>query len=379
MNFMAETNYYENVRQKLELGPLIAPKHKKVIRLLKALWNEEEIKILSEFESADKWNSLKHLEEKTGLPRSEIKKTLEKLVKIGTISKKGTKYCLDPLIPGVFEKYFIIRKDTEENTKKVAKLYRELIKEVYPQTFYESDFRLFKPLLPIEAEEKLIEIDKSFDVQSQALPYDLVKQLIEKNDIFAVIPCQCRLIGELSGEPCEVASSDMGCFLAGLAAQLAIEQKFPGMRELKKNEAIEYLKETEKAGLVHNAVWDKGMESSMFVCNCCSCHCGALFPGKSFQFKNVQPSNFAPQINMGLCVKCETCMRKCPNDAIYHKWPNQADASDEAMVVREELCIGCGVCAANCPNDAIKMVKVRDDEPPERNSIGNKTFTELLM
>ncbi|MHA2038149.1 MAG: 4Fe-4S dicluster domain-containing protein [Promethearchaeota archaeon] len=43
------------------------------------------------------------------------------------------------------------------------------------------------------------------------------------------------------------------------------------------------------------------------------------------------------------------------------------------------MCIGCGICAANCPNDAIKMKKVRDNIPPDKGLIGNKTFTQMLM
>jgi len=70
-------------------------------------------------------------------------------------------------------------------------------------------------------------------------------------------------------------------------------------------------------------------------------------------------------------------MRKCPNYAIYHKFPIETDPI-ERMVLREELCIGCGICAANCPNDAIKMIKVRDNIPPKKNMIGNKTFLELI-
>ena len=72
-------------------------------------------------------------------------------------------------------------------------------------------------------------------------------------------------------------------------------------------------------------------------------------------------------------------MKKCPNEAIYHRFPIEPDLSDEQMVLIEEMCIGCGVCAANCPNEAIKMVKVRDNIPPEKQLIGNKTFTELLQ
>ncbi len=39
---------------------------------MKILWNEEEIKIISYFESADKLISLKKLAEKSNIPKNEI-------------------------------------------------------------------------------------------------------------------------------------------------------------------------------------------------------------------------------------------------------------------------------------------------------------------
>jgi len=300
-------------------------------------------------------------------------------VKVGTIGRKMNKYCLEPIIPGIFEKYYQKRLDTEENHIKAAKYFRDLIKNVLPQHAYEMKWKIFRPVLPLEAEEKLIEINEEYDVESQALPYELVKNLIDKNENFAVIPYQCRLIGEMNGEPCEVASAEDGCFIVGIGAQLALDQT-EGARRLTKEEAIEFIKMTEKAGLVHNSTWDKGNDSSMYICNCCSCHCGSLYASKIYQFRAVHPSNFAPKFNMNICVKCETCVKKCPVGAIYHRWPIESDASDERMVLRENLCIGCGICAVNCPENAIKMIKVRDIEAPEKNYIGgNKTFIDLLM
>lgn len=377
---MSEIDPYEIVRQKMVLGPLYAPKHKSVMKLLKIFWNEEVINILSKFESADKWITIKELEEKTNIPRKEIKEILSRSVEIGTIDRNMNKYCLIPILPGIFERYYQRRKDTEENHIKSAKLYRDLMKNVFSQEIIEQDFRIFRPVLPIDAKEKLLEINEEFDVQSQVLPYEEVATLIENNEDFTVIPCQCRLIGELSGEPCNVAHSDMGCFIVGLGAQRALTNT-AGARSLTKEEAIDFIKETEKAGLVHNTIWDKGYESSHFICNCCSCHCGAILPSKllglSEKEGTVQPSNFAPKFDMELCIKCETCIRKCPNGAIYHKWPQESDSSDEKMVLREDFCIGCGICAVNCPKDAIKLVKVRDIEPPDKNMIGNKTFLEF--
>lgn len=376
---MTEVDYYENVRQKLVLGPLDAPKHRKIIKLMKVFWDEEEIKLLSHFNPADQYITLKQLEERSGLPREEIKQLLKRPLRNGTMSKSGSKYCLEPIIPGIFEKYFQRSRDTEENLKKAAKLYRDIMKEVMPQGTREKDWKLFRPLLPLDAEEKLIEINKDFDVESQSLPYESVRNMLDKHDQFAVISCQCRLIGELTGEPCDVAPAALGCLVAGPAGKMMVDGRVHGARLLNKEEAIEFLKETEKRGLVHNAIFDKGYESSNFFCNCCKCHCGALYPAKLFHEIGVHQSNYAPQFNNDLCKKCETCMRKCPKEAIYHKFPLKSDSSDEKMILKEEMCIGCGICAANCPNDAIKMKKVRDIIPPDKQLIGNKTFTQMLM
>jgi len=374
---MTEIDHYEQVRQKLVSGEIHAPKHKKIIKLMKLFWNEEEIKILSYFDSVGNYISSKKLAEKIDIPKEEIKRILARSVENGTLAQTGARYSLKTILPGIFEKYFIIRKDSEENQKEAARLFRDIIKEIGPQESYERPGKSFHPLLPYEAKEKLIEINESLDYKSQALPYEMVKKLIDDNEHFAVVPCQCRLIGELTGEPCECAPAEMGCFMVGLAAR-AIPEMCEEARVMTKEEAIQFLKDTEKAGLVHNASYGS-TESGMFICNCCSCHCGALYPARLMHVKGSSPSNYKPIINMELCVKCETCMRKCPGEAIYHKWPNEPDSSDEEMVVREELCIGCGICAVNCPKDAIKMMKVRDVVPEKGTKYGDFTIGDLII
>ncbi|MFX1374778.1 MAG: ATP-binding protein [Promethearchaeota archaeon] len=359
---MSEVDNYEIVRQKLQIGRITAPKHKKVFKLMKIFWNEEEIKIVSQFNNVGQKISLQELKEKTGVSEQEIEEILKRSVNIGTIIQSNSDYRLLPLVPGIFELYFIKRKDSQENLHKVAEIYRYIFKNRTEDLEYVDKIRKgFRPLLPYDSEEKLIKVNESFDVETQVLPFEVVKNMIDNNDSFAVIPCQCRLIGEYTGEPCEVASAEMGCFVVGEGAERWIAQG--AARRLTKEEAIEFIRETEKAGLVHNSVADTSKDTSRFICNCCSCHCGALLPAKLYNYKGVVQTNFTPEFNMELCTKCETCMNKCQSEAIYHIWPIKTDLSDERMKVREDLCIGCGVCAANCPNSAIKMVKVRNEHP----------------
>ncbi|MFX1501684.1 MAG: ATP-binding protein [Promethearchaeota archaeon] len=358
---MTEVDNYEIVRQKLQIGKITTPKHKKTLELMKIFWNKEEIKILSHFNKVGINTSLKELNKRTRLSEEKLEEILRKPARYGTILRFGSNYRLLPLVPGVFEMYFIRRKDSEENQRKVAEIYRYIFKNRSPNLEDIDNVRRgFRPLLPYDSEEKLIKIDKSFDVESRVLPYEVVKDMIDKNDTFAVIPCQCRLIGELTGEPCKVAGPELGCLQTG---ELAERQISYGAKRLTKEEAIDFLRKTEKAGLIHNTIYDTSKDTSEWICNCCSCHCGVLMPAKKYDFKGVFQTNFAPEFDMELCTKCETCMNKCQSEAIYHIWPSKPDSSDESMKVREELCVGCGICAANCPNNAIKMVKVRDEYP----------------
>jgi hypothetical protein len=192
---MSDIDNYEIVRQKLSLGSLYAPKHKKIFELMKILWNEEEIEILSKFEGADKYTSVIALEKSTGIPKDKLVSILDELYDKGTIAKVEKVYGLVPILPGIFERYFIRRTDSEENLAKVAELFRWFFKSFLPTLLVETNLKFFRPRLPIGAKDKLIEIDESLDVESQILPYELVSQLIDNYEVFTVIPCQCRLIG----------------------------------------------------------------------------------------------------------------------------------------------------------------------------------------
>jgi len=84
---MTEVDYYDQVRQNLELGAVHAPKHKKIMELLKVFWNENEIKVLSHFGKAGNFISKKELAKKSGIPKDKVKQILARSVKNGTIGK----------------------------------------------------------------------------------------------------------------------------------------------------------------------------------------------------------------------------------------------------------------------------------------------------
>lgn len=380
---MTEADLYENVRQKLSIGAIKTPSHEKVIELMKVFWNEKEIELLSHFPKSGKIISIQELVEKSGMPKSEVRSLLKNAAERHTIAKIGAKYGLVPLIPGVFEGYFIAQADSKENLSKAAVLYRFIIKNTPSLTTMMGDIQsklgtspITSPLLPYDAEERLITIDESMEIESKVISMELVKDMIDKHDTFAALTCPCRLVGEMSGEPCTVAPAELGCFVVGGAAKLIIQAGFG--RPLTKVEAIEFIRKTEEAGLVHNTMGTaKGEVYS--ICNCCKCHCGALYPAShtKLELKFVSPSNFTPKHLLEQCILCETCVDMCPMEAISHL------AEEDTLTFNSNLCIGCGVCAANCPENAILMVKVRDMTPDSFESMpkeaGEISFKDLFQ
>ncbi|MCQ2739639.1 MAG: 4Fe-4S binding protein [bacterium] len=63
--------------------------------------------------------------------------------------------------------------------------------------------------------------------------------------------------------------------------------------------------------------------------------------------KSNLPENFRGKAVVDGCVKCYTCLKVCPANAIIFK--------DEQIEIDMKKCIFCGNCAYYCPKKAIRM------------------------
>jgi Pyruvate/2-oxoacid:ferredoxin oxidoreductase delta subunit len=150
----------------------------------------------------------------------------------------------------------------------------------------------------------------------------------------------------------------------GMGARFAIDK---GMgRQISKQEALEILRESEEAGLVHCSVNRQDLE---FVCNCCADHCVIL------EVALAQPkpglalnSGFEPKLDPDSCNACEECVDRCPATAL-------AMSEDDVPQVDLDRCFGCGVCATTCPTEAFVLVaKEGFPEPPVDQQAFKKAF-----
>jgi Pyruvate/2-oxoacid:ferredoxin oxidoreductase delta subunit len=245
-----------------------------------------------------------------------------------------TCYAGPPFVPGIFE-YQFMRGTNTERDKTLARLIRDYEHAVKENRTSPKD------AFPVA---RVITVDRTIKAGNHIHTYDQVKSYIERYEPLAVGTCYCRHQAKLIDEAGHCGKPDDVCLQLGRGAQFVIDR---GMgRKITQKEAMEILDRSEEAGLVHCT---NNRQDIDFLCNCCACHCVILQEALAHPKPGLAVnSGFQPVWNDDRCTACETCIDRCPMDAINM-------AHNDVLLVNLERCIGCGVCATGCPEEAIVM------------------------
>ncbi|MBU1195978.1 MAG: 4Fe-4S binding protein [Proteobacteria bacterium] len=259
----------------------------------------------------------------------------------GTVFYKSARFMI-----GILEFQFMPGRITERD-KKIARLihaYKTAVNRI------EKDHPL-----PAVSGIRVITVDSTVHPEDVVHTYDQVQTYIDENELIAIGACYCRHAALLRGEDIHGMPTDT-CMQFGNSAQFAIERL--GARKVSKKEAREVLDKSEAAGLIHMS---QNMADGIgFICNCDRWHCTPVTQAlKLARPSLIMDSGFKPQFDPDACVACETCLSRCPSEAL-------AMGDDDLPHVNIDRCFGCAVCASGCPSDAISMVhKPGFVEPPK--------------
>lgn len=190
---------------------------------------------------------------------------------------------------------------------------------------------------------RVIPVDKTIEPGSSVLVHEECVNIIDAAENIAVVKCPCRLSQKNCDAPLEA------CIQINRGADYALDRGHG--RKVSRQEAIEILKDSARAGLVHVV---ENKEDTTFICNCCECCCESLRVLKSTGKKWIlSPSRYLAVVNEEECTSCGECAGMCPFDAI---------TIESIAVVDKNECLGCGVCAVNCPSGAITLKQLRPEE-----------------
>jgi Pyruvate/2-oxoacid:ferredoxin oxidoreductase delta subunit/predicted transcriptional regulator len=281
---------------------------------------------------------------------SEINAILETMADKGlcrTIAKNDVSYYQgEPFMPGIFEYQFISGQTTDRD-KKIARLIK-----AYKKAFVAARGEA-KMSFPVT---RVITVDRTIEAGNTVHTYDQVSTYIDKNETIGLATCYCRHAAKLVDEDTHDMPMEV-CMYFGDMAEYAIERL--GARKMDKAEALKVLDTAEEAGLVHMS--RNTTENVNFICNCDRWHCetikGVLKQSKPALFFN---SGFQPRFDPDLCTACETCIERCPPEALVM-------GESEVPIVNLDRCFGCAVCATGCPSEAILMETKPDFPIPPKD------------
>ncbi len=181
------------------------------------------------------------------------------------------------------------------------------------------------------------------DVKQVVLDMTEARTILQQATSIALGPCDCRVTQKKCDAPVDT------CLALNSASQSAVDN-VEGFRYVDVETALEKLRESHEAGLVHLAFRKPGTPITEF-CSCCSCCCWFLKELKQFDYHAaVLESSHVARHRVDRCVGCGTCVEKCPFDAWRPVENEGKPALDEAQ------CFGCGVCISACPVQAIDFV-----------------------
>jgi electron transport complex protein RnfB len=311
------------------------------IKLLKKIFTPDEAELFCDltltFETASE------IAERTGRPLEGLEEKLTSMWRergqIFGIDLGGVKvFKMIPWAVGIYE-FQLDRMDRE---------FAELCEE-YNQVFAGQFFHT-KPQLM-----RVIPVEEEVPDGKEILPFDRVSAIIEKGESFAVADCICRKERHLLGEGCD---KPLEACLA-IAPVPGIFDEYHWGRPITREEALNVLRTSEEAGLVHQAF--NVEEGQFFICNCCGCCCGVLRAINELEITDGSYSNYYAEIDPEFCTSCGICAdERCQVNAI--------EEGDDTYTVIREKCIGCGLCVSTCPTDAIKLVQKAPEEqihPPK--------------
>jgi Na+-translocating ferredoxin:NAD+ oxidoreductase subunit B len=324
--------------------------------LLKSLFNEEEANLAVNL-SPMAPESPGKLAERVGADPTRVAQVLNEMADKGLIYssiKNGENwYKLIQLVPGIFELQFM-KGEFTPRAKELAGLFdayfhaRVATAESTPSPTGESIH--FARVIPIE---------KTITPTMKVFPFEVASKYVQEAQVITVSVCYCRHEKRLLDRGCQYP--DDVCLQLGPFAEFVKNRGFG--KEISKVEALDILKRSADAGLIHTS--SNTQERIDFICNCCTCCCGILQGVSLFNAPvRTVSSNYQAAVDSDTCSGCGECVERCQMTAVT--------LDDEVAVINPERCIGCGVCVYHCPTEAMTLESRPDFvEPP-------KSFRELI-
>jgi ferredoxin len=185
-----------------------------------------------------------------------------------------------------------------------------------------------------------VPVNMHVEGKQKILDFAAAEKLLRSARIISLENCGCRTKMKKCDAPLDV------CLCLDKYARDSIKRG--DGRAVSVEQALDALRRSNEAGLVHLAFTNKGDERPLIICSCCSCCCHALLSLLRFNIPAVAESEHVAFQDEEKCDGCGICVGRCQFGA--------RRLVDRELVFDGAKCFGCGLCVAACPREAISLV-----------------------
>jgi NAD-dependent dihydropyrimidine dehydrogenase PreA subunit len=348
---MTETIYEQLAKHLSSLG-MGYPEKEELLEILKENFSPLETTValaiptkVIPFEPAPVPEIRRHLD----LPEEELEQTLSNLAHRGLLFSKRLAdgemgYALHQFGYGFPQTFFWGGVDTPEARKTADLIVKYSGSKQLLEVYGRTETKAFR-YVPAAA---------SFEPDAHAVfPFEMMEELIQKVQVIALVHCPCRATAQMIGKKrCNHPLEN--CIKYDDLAEYLIAKKIG--REISRKEALDVIRRSEEAGLVH--LVDNAREGIRHTCNCCGCCCWSVgtIRRKRIPRDVLMATYFLRETDRERCTGCGQCVEICPVRVIKME--------GDFPVIDRDWCIGCGVCAVPCPVSAVRLVRKSDAIPP---------------
>jgi len=176
--------------------------------------------------------------------------------------------------------------------------------------------------------------------QQRILDMTEMEKILKEAKLIAFGECYCRKTYKKCDGPLDV------CLNLDKEAQEFINKGLAKKISLK--EALEALRRSHEAGLVHITYTFEGKEKPEVICSCCSCCCHSMSALVRFGMPDaVIATKYISTNNSETCINCGKCVERCQFKA--------RRLENGKMTFNRARCFGCGLCVSTCPTNSISL------------------------
>ena len=187
-----------------------------------------------------------------------------------------------------------------------------------------------------------VPVNVKVKAEHRILDLGSMEEILSGAETIAIQGCDCRINKGNCDAPLET------CINLDEAGDSLMESGRHNPRRVTLEEALDALRISHEAGLVHMAYTMEGDDRPKIICSCCTCCCHTLSGLLRFGIaKHVLRSEMISITDADACTDSGVCVERCPFGA--------REMVDGKMTYNSDQCFGCGLCVNTCPTNAISL------------------------